>query len=161
MYMSTDRPMATWFFADIARVDLLFLNIQLIMNNPIKQLQIFWATITEKKNTWDWKFKSWVPRLKIGQLWEVFSGNLIEHWKALLPAYSRELFQQNKHTFTNLNINTFLCKQYLFQLYDESSCKHFGKMANIRENVYRYYIQSSPQTLCTLVAMFTGNLSEV
>ena len=36
-------------FADIARVDLIFLNIQLITNKPIKQLQIFWATITEKK----------------------------------------------------------------------------------------------------------------
>ena len=40
-------------FADIARVDLLFLNIQLITNKPIKQLQIFWATITEKKNIYE------------------------------------------------------------------------------------------------------------
>ena len=37
-------------FADIARVDLLLLNIKLIMNKPIKNLQIVWASITEKKH---------------------------------------------------------------------------------------------------------------
>ena len=36
-------------YADIARVDLLLLNIKLIMNKPIKHLQIVWASITEKK----------------------------------------------------------------------------------------------------------------
>ena len=38
-------------FADIASVDLLLLNIKLIMDKPIKHLQIHvvWASITEKK----------------------------------------------------------------------------------------------------------------
>ena len=40
-------------FADIARVVLLLLNIKLIMNKPIKHLQIVWASITEKKNIYE------------------------------------------------------------------------------------------------------------
>ena len=44
-----NRPHRSEFFADIARVDLLLLNIKLIMNKPIKHLQIVWASITEKK----------------------------------------------------------------------------------------------------------------
>ena len=44
----TNRPHGNMIFADIAMLDLLFLNDKLIMNKPIKQLQIFWATITEK-----------------------------------------------------------------------------------------------------------------
>ena len=54
-------------FADIARVDLLLLNIEHIINKPIKHLQIVWASITEKKNIYE-KFKRTVPRLKIGHL---------------------------------------------------------------------------------------------
>ena len=45
-----NRPHRSKIFADIARVDLLLLNIKLIMNKPIKHLQIVWASITEKKN---------------------------------------------------------------------------------------------------------------
>ena len=45
-----NRPHRSKIFADIARVDLLLLNITLIMNKPIKHLQIVWASITEKKN---------------------------------------------------------------------------------------------------------------
>ena len=44
-----NRPHRNIFFADIARVDLLLLNNELIMNKPIKDLQIVWASITEKK----------------------------------------------------------------------------------------------------------------
>ena len=44
-----NRPHRNTIFADIARVDLLLLNIKLIMNKPIKHLQIVWASITEKK----------------------------------------------------------------------------------------------------------------
>ena len=40
-------------FADIEREDLLLLNIKLIMNKPIKHLQIVWASITEKKNIYE------------------------------------------------------------------------------------------------------------
>ena len=45
-----NRPHRNMIFSDIARVDLLLLNIKLIMNKPIKHLQIVWASITEKKN---------------------------------------------------------------------------------------------------------------
>ena len=44
-----NQPHRNMIFADIARVDLLLLNIKLIMNKPIKHLQIVWASITEKK----------------------------------------------------------------------------------------------------------------
>ena len=44
-----NRPHRNMIFADIARVDLLLLNIKLIMNKPIQHLQIVWASITEKK----------------------------------------------------------------------------------------------------------------
>ena len=44
-----NRPHRNMIFADIARVDLLLLYIKLIMNKPIKHLQIVWASITEKK----------------------------------------------------------------------------------------------------------------
>ena len=44
-----NRPHRNMIFADIARVDLLLLNIKLIMNKPIKHLQIVLASITEKK----------------------------------------------------------------------------------------------------------------
>ena len=45
----SNRPHRNMIFADIARVDLLLLNIKLIMNKPTKHLQIVWASITEKK----------------------------------------------------------------------------------------------------------------
>ena len=56
----TNRPHRNMIFADIARLDLLLLNTKLIMNKPIKHLQIVWAStrtqytgseasITEKK----------------------------------------------------------------------------------------------------------------
>ena len=48
-----NRPHRNMIFADIARVDLLLLNIKLIMNKPIKHLQIVWASITEKKNIYE------------------------------------------------------------------------------------------------------------
>ena len=44
-----NRPHRNIVFADIARVDLLLLNIKLIKNKPITHLQIVWASITEKK----------------------------------------------------------------------------------------------------------------
>ena len=47
-----NRPHRNMIFADIARVDLLLLNIKHIMNKPIKHLQIVWASITEKKKTY-------------------------------------------------------------------------------------------------------------
>ena len=48
-----NRPHRNMIFADIARVDLLLLNIKLITNKPIKHLQIVCASITEKKNTYE------------------------------------------------------------------------------------------------------------
>ena len=48
-----NRPHRNMIFADIARVDLLLLNIKLIMDKPIKHLQIVWASITEKKNIYE------------------------------------------------------------------------------------------------------------
>ena len=48
--LHANRPHGNMIFSDIGRVDLFFLNIQLIMNKPIKELKIFWATITEKKH---------------------------------------------------------------------------------------------------------------
>ena len=44
-----NRPQRNMIFADNARVDLLLLDIKLIMNKPIKHLQIVWASITKKK----------------------------------------------------------------------------------------------------------------
>ena len=44
-----NRPHGSKIFADIARVDLLLLNIKLVMNKPLKHLQIVWASFTEKK----------------------------------------------------------------------------------------------------------------
>ena len=46
-----NRPHRNMIFADIAREDLLLLNIKLIMNKPIKHLQIAWASISEKDGT--------------------------------------------------------------------------------------------------------------
>ena len=48
-----NRPHRNMIFADIAKEDLLLLNIKLIMNKPIKHLQIVWASITEKKNIFE------------------------------------------------------------------------------------------------------------
>ena len=45
---NANRPHRSKIFADIARADLLLLNIKLIMNKPIKHLQIVWASIREK-----------------------------------------------------------------------------------------------------------------
>ena len=47
--VQASRPHRSKIFADIARVVLLLLNIKLIINKPIKHLQIVWASITEKK----------------------------------------------------------------------------------------------------------------
>ena len=49
----TNRSNRNMIFADIARVDLLLLNIKLITNKPVKHLQIVLASITEKKNIYE------------------------------------------------------------------------------------------------------------
>ena len=85
----------------------------------MKQLQFFFYAITDDKyrNEIMQKIRIFSAVQKVRALpkdWLtlrlLFSGNLIDHWKVLVPGFSQGLPQQNKLKFSNLRV---VRKRYL------------------------------------------------